>query len=52
MECPTCRADIDLNLIDIFDHEDGVEFSFDCPACGGAFARALTPEEFEVVDPL
>lgn len=51
MECPSCSADVDLEVVlDVLHHEDGAEVSFDCPGCGQTFSRVLTAADFSPLE--
>jgi hypothetical protein len=53
MNCPVCKADIEIAAIDICpaDPASGsIEVFFDCEACGNLSTATLTPEMFIKVD--
>ena len=49
MECPICRADIDLETVMILANVAGMEVNFYCAGCNGYAMKVLAPEDFAVV---
>jgi hypothetical protein len=50
MDCPICRADVDLTNLRIEDNEGEMEIGFTCVGCGSELYAILGSADFVVVN--
>lgn len=53
MECPACKNEIEIEIVDVCNHgpDGGIDVFFECPQCLKSFGATVAPCRFGEFNP-